>query len=151
MASSQGLRIAIQVLLGIAIIALGYWLYVSITAPWAAVEQERAITAETRGQMNKVRLALITHERALDKFPSTLDSLVIWVKADSAIAVGWDSLYGVNPDSMLYSPRTGNRFLYTLIDTGRVAIYLLKDPDSDDQIGSTNPDDITTLNAASWE
>ena len=151
MASSQGLRIAIQVLLGIAIIALGYWLYVSITAPWAAVEQERAITAETRGQMNKVRLALITHERALDKFPSTLDSLVIWVRTDSATVVDWDSLYGVNPDSMLYSPRTGNRFLYTLIDTGRVAIYLLKDPDSDDQIGSTNPDDITTLNAASWE
>ena len=151
MASSQGLRIAIQVLLGIAIIALGYWLYVSITAPWAAVEQERAITAETRGQMGKVRLALISHERALDKFPSTLDSLVIWVRTDSATVADWDSLYGVNPDSMLYSPRTGNRFLYTLIDTGRVAIYLLKDPDSDDQIGSTNPDDITTLNAASWE
>ncbi len=151
MASSQGLRIAIQVLLGIAIIALVYWLYVSITAPWEAVERERAITAETRGQMNKVRLALITHERALDKFPSTLDSLIIWVRTDSATVANWDSLYGVNPDSMLYSPRTGNRFLYTLIDTGRVAIYLLKDPDSDDQIGSTNPDDITTLNAASWE
>ena len=151
MASSQGLRIAIQVLLGIAIIALVYWLYVSITAPWEAVERERAITAETRGQMNKVRLALISHERALDKFPSTLDSLVIWVRTDSATVANWDSLYGVNPDSMLYSPRTGNRFLYTLIDTGRVAIYLLKDPDSDDQIGSTNPDDITTLNAASWE
>ncbi len=151
MASSQGLRIAIQVLLGIAIIALVYWLYVSITAPWEAVERERAITAETRGQMNKVRLALITHERALDKFPSTLDSLIIWVRTDSATVANWDSLYGVNPDSMLYSPRTGNRFLYTLIDTGRVAIYLLKDPDSDDQIGSTNPDDFTTLNAASWE
>ncbi len=151
MASSQGLRIAIQVLLGIAIIALGYWLYVSITAPWAAVEQERAITAETRGQMNKVRLALITHERALDKFPSTLDSLIIWVRTDSATVADWDSLYGLNPDSMLYSPRTGNRFLYTLNDTGRVAIYLLKDPDSGDQIGSTNSDDITTLNAASWE
>ncbi len=151
MASSQGLRIAIQVLLGIAILALGYWLYVSITAPWVAVEQERAITAETRGQMGKVRIALIRHERALDKFPSTLDSLVIWVRTDSATVANWDSLYGVNPDSMLYSPRTGNRFLYTLIDTGRVAIYLLKDPDSDDQIGSTNPDDITTLNAASWE
>ena len=151
MASSQGLRIAIQVLLGIAILALGYWLYVSITAPWAAVEQKRAITAETRGQMGKVRIALISHERALDKFPSTLDSLIIWVKTDSATVANWDSLYGVNPDSMLYSPRTGNRFLYTLIDTGRVAIYLLKDPDSDDQIGSTNPDDITTLNAASWE
>ena len=151
MASSQGLRIAIQVLLGIAIIALGYWLYVSITAPWAAVEQERAITAETRGQMNKVRLALISHERALDKFPSTLDSLIIWVRTDSATVANWDSLYGVPMDSLYYSPRTGNPFLYTLVDTGRVAIYLLKDPDSDDQIGSTNPDDITTLNAASWE
>ena len=151
MASSQGLRIAIQVLLGIAIIALGYWLYVSITAPWAAVEQERAITAETRGQMNKVRLALITHERALDKFPSTLDSLTIWVRTDSATVADWDSLYGVPMDSLYYSPRTGNPFLYTLVDTGRVAIYLLRDPDSDDQIGSTNPDDITTLNAASWE
>ncbi len=151
MASSQRLRIAIQVLLGIAIIALGYWLYDSITAPWAAVEQERAITAQTRAQMNKVRIALIRHERTEDKFPSTLDSLIIWVKTDSATVADWDSLYGLNPDSMLYSPRTGNRFLYTLNDTGRVAIYLLKDPDSGDQIGSTNPDDITTLNAASWE
>ena len=151
MASSQRLRIAIQVLLGIAIIALGYWLYDSITAPWAAVEQERAITAQTRAQMNKVRIALIRHERTEDKFPSTLDSLIIWVKTDSATVADWDSLYGLNPDSMLYSPRTGNRFLYTLNDTGRVAIYLLKDPDSGDQIGSTNSDDITTLNAASWE
>ena len=151
MASSQGLRIAIQVLLGIAIIALGYWLYDSITAPWAAVEQERAITAQTRAQMDKVRIALIRHERTEDKFPSTLDSLIIWVKTDSATVADWDSLYGLNPDSMLYSPRTGNRFLYTLNDTGRVAIYLLKDPDSGDQIGSTNSDDITTLNAASWE
>ena len=68
MASSQGLKIAIQVLLGIVIIALGIWLYDSITAPWAAVEAERAITAETRTQMDKVRLALIRHERAVDKF-----------------------------------------------------------------------------------
>ncbi len=151
MASSQGLRIAIQVLLGIAIIAIGNWLYDSNTAPWAAVEQERAITAQTRAQMDKVRIALIRHERTEDKFPSTLDSLIIWVKTDSATVADWDSLYGLNPDSMLYSPRTGNRFLYTLNDTGRVAIYLLKDPDSGDQIGSTNSDDITTLNAASWE
>ena len=151
MGPGQGLRIAIQVVLGIAILALCYWLYVSITAPWAAVERERAITAETRAQMDKVRTALIGHERVLDKFPSTLDSLIIWVKTDSATAADWDSLYGVNPDSLYYSPRTGKPFLYTLNDTGRVAIYLLKDPDSDDQIGSTNPEDITTLNAASWE
>ena len=95
--------------------------------------------------------AYIQHERTEDRFPRTLDSLMIWVKTDSATVADWDSLYGLNPDSMLFSPRTGNRFLYTLNDTGRVAIYLLKDPDSADQIGSTNPDDITTLNASSWE
>ena len=153
MASSQGLRIAIQVLLGIAIIALVYWLYVSITAPWEAVERERAITAETRGQMNKVRLALIRHEREVDKFPSTLDSLIIWVKTDSATVADWDSLFGGYPDSLYYSPRTGNPFLYSLATDSlqRMWIYLLKDPDSDDHIGSLDPEDITSLNAASWQ
>ncbi|MFB3131856.1 MAG: hypothetical protein ACE10K_04965 [Rhodothermales bacterium] len=153
MASSQGLKIAIQVLLGIVIIALGIWLYVSITAPWAAVEAERAITAETRAQMDKVRLALIRHERAVDNFPSTLDSLIIWVKTDSATVADWDSLFGGHPDSLYYSPRTGNRFLYSLATDSlqRMWIYLLKDPDSDDHIGSMDPEDITSLNAASWQ
>ncbi len=153
MASSQGLRIAIQVLLGIVIIALGIWLYVSITAPWAAVEAERAITAQTRAQLDKVRLALIRHEREVDKFPSTLDSLSIWMKTDSVTVADWDSLFGGHPDSLYYSPRTGNRFLYSLAtdSLGRMTIYLLKDPDSDDHIGSMDPEDITSLNAASWQ
>ncbi len=153
MASSQGLRIAIQVLLGIVIIALGIWLYVSITAPWAAVEAERAITAQTRAQMDKVRLALIRHEREVDKFPNTLDSLSIWMKTDSVTVADWDSLFGGHPDSLYYSPRTGNRFLYSLAtdSLGRMTIYLLKDPDSEDHIGSMDPEDITSLNAASWQ
>lgn len=151
--NSQGLKIAIQAVLGIAILALGYWLYVSITAPWTAVEQEREITRQTRLQMNKVRQVLIRHERREDKFPGTLDSLIIWVRTDSATVADWDSLFGGNPDSLVYSPRTGNRFVYDLASDSlqRVWIYRLKDPDSDDQIGSMDPDDITSLNAASWE
>lgn len=150
--SSQGLRIAIQVLLGIAIVALAYWLYVSITAPWAAVEHEREVTRLTRQQMDKVRTALIRYERETDRFPGTLDSLMMWVNTDSFMVANSDSLFGeaFNTDSLIYSPRTGNTFVYSVNDTGRVAIYLLKDPDSEDQIGSEVPD-VTQLNAASWE
>ena len=70
----------------------------------------------------------------------------------SLASVAGDSLFGpgFNPDSLLFSPRTGDRFVYALNDTGRVAIYLLKDPNTEDQIGSAVPD-VTQLNAASWE
>ena len=149
----QAVKIVIQIVLGLVIIALGYWLYVSITGPWDAIERERAVTAMTRDQMDKVRLALIRHERVEDRFPGTLDSLMLWVQQDSLIQANPDSVFeraGINLDSLLYSPRSGARFIYALNDTGRVKIYLLKDPDSDDQIGSETPD-VTQLNAASWE
>jgi hypothetical protein len=150
--SSQGIRTAVQVLLAIVIIALFYWLYVSITAPYAAVERAREVTELTRDRMELVRTSLVTYERQEDTFPSTLDSLMLWIRSDSFMVANRDSLLGrtVNYDSLFYSPRTGNRFLYSLNDTGRVAIYLLKDPDSEDQIGSELPD-VTQLNAASWE
>ena len=150
--SSQGLRTAIQVLLAIVILVLFYWLYVSITAPYAAVERAREITELTRDRMELVRTSLISHEREEDRFPGSLDSLVMWVRSDSFMVSNRDSLLGTsfNLDSLIYSPRTGNRFLYSVNDTGRVAIYLLKDPDSEDQIGSELPD-VTQLNAASWE
>lgn len=150
--NGQGLRIIIQILLGVVIVVLAYFLYVSITAPWDAVEQEREVTRLTRVQMSDVRNAIIRYEREEDRFPSTLDSLVIWMKTDSFTVANLDSLFRMsfNPDSMLFSPRSGSRFLYTLNDTGRVHIYMLKDPDSDDQIGSEIPD-VTQLNASSWE
>ena len=150
--ASQGLKIVIQIVLGLVIIGLGYWLYASITEPWDAVEREREVTAMTRAQMDKVRIALIRHDRVEDRFPSTLDSLMIWLRADSLVQANPDTVFGgsLNLDSLFYSPRTGNRFVYALNDTGRVKIYLLKDPDSEDQIGSETPD-VTQLNAASWE
>ncbi len=150
---NQTLKIIIQVVLGLVIVALGYWLYLSITGPWDAVEEQRAITEMTRSRMDKVRMALVRHERVEDRFPSSLDSLVIWVEQDSVIQSNPDSVFemvGFNLDSLLFSPRTGNMWEYAVNDTGRVAIYQLKDPDSDDRIGSMNPD-VTLINAASWE
>lgn len=150
--SSQGLRVGIQVVLAIAIIALTYWLYVSITAPYNEIERQQELTELTRHRMDQVRTALVRYERLNETFPPTLDSLITWIKQDSLSMAKPDSIYGANfnPDSLPFSPRTGNRFEYAVSDTGRVDTYLLKDPDSDDQIG-TLEDDVTAVNAASWE
>jgi type II secretory pathway pseudopilin PulG len=150
---SRGLRIGIQIVLGIIIVGLAYWLYVSITAPYERVERQREITERTRDRMELVRTALIQYERREDRFPGSLDSLVMWVKQDSFMQANQDSLFDEDfvTDSLPYSPRSGEQFEYVASDTGRIDIYYLKDPNSDDYIGTTDPNDVTMLNAASWE
>lgn len=150
--SSQGIRIGIQIVLAIVIVALGYWLYISITEPWKVVERSEEMTQRTRARMDNVRAALVRYEERNDRFPYTLDSLQTWVQTDSVVSVQIDSLFGANfsVDSLIYSPRTGKQFEYAVNDTARVMMYRLKDPDSDDVIGTLEPDP-TQLNAASWE
>jgi hypothetical protein len=149
---SRGLRVGLQVFLAIVIIVLGYVLFQSITKPYEAIEQQRELTAATRDRMADVRTAMIRYQRVNNRFPLTLDSLVRFVKTDSLISAREDSVFGrdIVPDSLPYSPRTGRMFELTVNDTARVKTYLLKDPDSDDQIGTVEPD-VTRLNAASWE
>ncbi len=146
--SSPGLKIVIQILLGIVIIALSYWLYVSVTGPWEEVERQKELRDRTRARMLMVSDGLRAFDKQNGRFPGSLDSLVTWMRQDS---LGRTIVTGDLPsDSLLVSPRTGARFLYAVNDTGRVVIYLLKDPDSEDQIGSETPD-VTLLNAASWQ
>ncbi|MGA7305564.1 MAG: hypothetical protein WBW88_11860 [Rhodothermales bacterium] len=144
--------IVIQAGLAVVILVLAYFLYDAITSPWAAVEHQHALTAETRERMDDVRVALRRFEEANGRFPQTIDSLAQFVRTDSILASNPDSIFGAtfNPDSFLYSARHPKMFEYSLNDTSRVKIYLLKDPDSDDHIGSAQPD-ITQLHAASWE
>src|SRR5690606_7571302 len=106
----------------------------------------------TRDRMSNVRAAMIHYERIHNRYPLTLDSLVQFVKTDSLLAIKADSVFGdeVNPDSLPYSPRTGQMFELAVNDTARVKTYLFKDPDTDDQIGTIAPD-VTRLNAASRE
>jgi len=146
------MRTALQLVLAIVIAGLAYFLYVSITEPYEAVEHRKEVTQMTRDRMSQVRAALGVFERANGRYPGTLDSLVMYVKTDSFVSTRTDSLFGAGfmPDSLPFSPRTGSRFEYALNDTGRVVIFLLQDPDSDDHIGSLRPD-VTLLNAASWE
>lgn len=150
--ASNGLRKGIQAVLAIVIVGLGYYLYLSITEPYEAVLRQEALTEQTRDRMDDIRYAMIRHEELTDRYAATLDSLMLFVKQDSLITLKTDSLFGPGfvLDSLIYSPRTGKRFELAVNDTGRVAIYLLTDPDSDDKIGSLTPD-ITMINAASWE
>lgn len=152
MASSKGLRIGIQVVLALIIVALSYWLYVSITEPYQVILREQRLTELTRQRMDHIRQAMIRFEADSSRYPATLDTLMMYVKTDSAIQADQEDLFGpnFNPDSLIFSPRTGKRFELAVNDTARVNTYLLEDPDSDDYIGTT-AGDVTQLNAASWE
>lgn len=142
----------IQVLLGVVILGLGYLLYQSIREPYKEVERQKALTELTRARMDHVRVSLRSYESQNKRFPSTLDSLMTYVRAAPNVRRHLDSLSRgtANVDSMVYSPRNGQKFEYAVNDTSRVIVYYLKDPASDDVIGSRDPD-ITQLHAASWE
>ena len=150
--NSHGVQVAIQVALGLVIIALVYWLYVSITEPYEAVKVQKQVTEDTRGRMLDIRAAMIRYEDLNGRYLTSLDSLVDFIRVDSLYAVAADSIFGAGfvADSLPYSPRTGKRFMLSVNDTARVMTYLIRDPDSDDRIGTLQPD-VTKLNAASWE
>ena len=153
MATSSGtIQTGIQIILGIVIVGLAYFLYQSITEPYERIEQRQRITEQTRVRMSQVRTALVDYERDSAAYPDSLDLLLKHIRSDSLLSTRQDSVFGgpVNLDSLFYSPRTGKRFPYTVSDTGRVETYLLEDPDTDDQIG-TLTGDPTQANAASWE
>ncbi len=150
--SARKIQSGIQVVLAIVIVVLGYVLYTSIVEPYAKVERAKQVTEDTRARMGNVRTAMIMYEREHDRFVTSLDSLVLWLRADSLVMANADSVFGTSVilDSLLYSPRTGNLFTLQVNDTSNVNIYLLLDPDSNDSIGSLIAD-ITLLNASSWE
>lgn len=150
----------LSIVLGIIIVVLGYYLYHSIVDPYEEVIEREQMTEKVRYQMGTVRDALIQYERTKGDFPPSeggLDSLVSFLKTDSAMVAKGDSLFKpmssnatFNPDSLVFSPRPPHpKFEYTLNDTLRPQIYLLKDPATDDQIGSLEK--TTLLNAGSWE
>ncbi len=152
MASSQSIRTGIQVVLAIVIIVLSYVLYESITEPYQRIERQQELTELTRQRMSHIRTGLIQFSQARDSFPDSLDTLVSFLRQDSVIMASQDSIFGttINLDSLLFSPRTGNQFQYTVNDTGRVETYLLQDPDSEDQVGTLSGD-VTQTHSATWE
>ncbi len=147
---TKQIRIGLQIVLAIVILGLSYYLYYSITEPYNRIERKQQLTEETRSRMSHIRTALIDYERDSTSFPDSLGLVLPHIRKDSALSAERDSAWAVSLDSLLYSPRSGEQFQYTLSDTGRVETYLLEDPESDDQIGTLSGDPTKT-NAASWE
>jgi hypothetical protein len=147
----------ISIFLILIIIALSYVLYDSIVTPWQKEMAKRELTEDTRFRMTLVRDGLINFQarHPEGKFPSTLDSLVIFLKTDSLMLVRGADLFteparGYNPDSLIFSLRPPHeKFVYSVNDTIRPPLYLLRDPGSEDAIGSLER--ITLLNAPNWQ
>ena len=118
-----------------------------------AVKRAEALTEETRQRMDIIRQVAIHYETQYDRYPSSIDSLEIYAKQDSAFLLVRDSILSSLPsvDSLIFSPRNGQPFYYAINDTSRVKTYLLKDPLTADSIGTVIPNDVTLVNAASWE
>ncbi len=150
--ASGSLRVGLQIILWAVIATLSYFLYLSVTEPYELIERQEAMTEMTRMRMDKVRQVAIQYESQYERFPSTIDSLALYARMDSVFQMKRDSLLGpeLSVDSLIYSPRTGKKFVYATNDTSRVKTYELKDPDSNDKIGTLLAD-VTQLNAASWE
>ena len=149
---SKQIRIGVQVGLAVVILGLSYYLYYSITEPYDRIERQQQLTEQTRARMTHIRTALVDYERDSTTYPDSLSLLLDHVRRDSTLLAAPDSATGdsINLDSLLYSPRTGTSFQYTVNDTGRVETYLLEDPDTEDKIGTLSGDPTKT-NAASWE
>ncbi len=146
----------IGILLWVVIMGLGYVLFDSIYSPYQEVVKQREEIRQVRDRMEALRDALIAYQRTKEAFPENLDQLVDFLKSDSLMVARGDSLFrrpahiAYNPDEFTYTIRpSGSRFIYTRNDTLRPQIYLLRDPDSEDRIGSMER--TTLLNASNWD
>lgn len=149
---NNGVRKGLQAILILIIAVLGYFLYRSINDPYAEYQRREAIEQSVHNRMEQNMQMLIRFERTNRRFPSTLDSLVLFVKADSAAQAEGLEMFGeaFMPDSLMFSPRSGNVFLYTASDTGAVKYYKLTDPDNPANFIGTDTGDVNRINLTSW-
>ena len=158
MASSgaSGSELAIRAILGLLIVGLVVVLFFVTVVPAQEAEARAQETALVRERLGDVRTALIAYRDSMNGYPSTLDSLTMFVRTDSAfnaqIEGQEERLRPINVDSLRYSPRTGNEFRYEVIeDTTGLQVYWIADPDMEaDSIGARVPNPALR-NAASWE
>ncbi|MEM0962053.1 MAG: hypothetical protein AAGK21_05865 [Bacteroidota bacterium] len=155
-AGASGSDLAIRAVLGLFVIALVGVLYFVTVVPAQKAEAAQRETDLTRERMGDIRTALISYRDSLSEYPATLDSLVLFTRSDSVFMAEAEAqeerLLPVSVDSLVFSPRTGNRFLYEVAeDTTGLQIYWLADPDVEaDSIGSRDPNPALR-NAATWE
>jgi len=159
--ANDTVRTVLQIVLAIVIVVLGYVLFRTIREPQEEFEREMALTEVSRERMGLIRDAMRSYEREYDRFPTTLDSLVMAINSDSLFVAKRDSIFELGEgetfvaDSLPFSPRPDiDRFVLTVVrvDSTGTEVYLLEDPGSGDYIGTDNPERAAgALNAASWE
>ena len=153
---ASGADLAIRAVLGLLILGLVVVLFYVTVVPAQRAAAAQRETDLTRERMSDVRSALIAYRDSMESYPSTLDSLVLFARADSAFNARIESeeerLRPLAIDSLTLSPRTGAPFRYEVVeDTSGLQIYWLADPDMEaDSIGSRDPNPALR-NAASWE
>lgn len=140
-----------SILLIVVIGVLSVWLYNTITGPWKEVQAKQAETQQVRNRLLAVNDAIRYYNEQQDRYPQSLDSLVIFLRNDTFFQENVDSLLRnrqFDADAFINSPRTGNRFEYALNDTVRPQLYLIEDPDSEDHVGTLSK--VTDRGAPSW-
>jgi hypothetical protein len=158
--ANDTVRTAIQIVLAIVIIVLGYVLFETIRGPARVFEAEQAVTQESRLRMDLLRQALMVYERQYEGYPSTLDSLAYVIERDSFFVANRETIFRLPAgrtlppaDTLIHAMR-GPRFQYHVAqdDTTNQWIYLLRNPVTGDSIGSSDPTRVTGIrHAASWE
>ena len=147
---------AVRLLLSLVIAAMAAALVYVIVTPAQRAAEAQALTDLSRQRMSDVRHALASWRTVHDNYPSTLDSVAIFARTDSAFQAQLTTeegrTSGFNADSMLVSPRSGDRFQYAVVsDSTGLEIFWLGNPDVPaDSIGAriASP---AYRNAASWE
>ena len=143
-AGTSGAELGIRIVLALIILVLIGVLYYVTVVPAQVAEARAAETALVRERMSDVRTALLTYRDSTNRYPLSLDSLVLFARSDSAfqaqIAAQESRLRPVSIDSLPYSPRTGARFNYEVVeDTTGLQIYWLADPDQHPPVTRLRP------------
>ena len=153
---ASGGELGIRALLALLILGLVVVLFYVTVVPAQRAEAAQRETDLSRERMADVRTALIAYRDSMDRYPATLDSLVMYTRTNPRFleeaSAEEDRLSAPSVDSLPYSPRNGRPFLYEVVrDTSGFQIYWLADPGMEaDSIGSRDPNPALR-NAASWE
>lgn len=150
---SRTVNLLLQLVLAVVIVYLGYMLYDSITGPARELARQEQLEETTRDRMDFLRQSLIQYERANRRFMTSLDSVVAYAEADSALMALAVRKFGqgANLDSVRFSPISGEEFQLAVNDTSSVKVYRLDDAATGYYIGTMDADNLAGRNVASWE
>jgi len=143
--------IIFKVVIVILVLVLAWVLY----QPYVLLKEEEAYKKESRLRMTNIRTGQLQHIGAYGRYATDLESLILFLKTDSLVIAKMDSLFkplsgGIFvPESLVYAPKSHQRYMLEVDDTSTVKKYFLQCPDGYGSIGSLTDD--SRINKASWE